>query len=201
MSELSSAPRSAGRPRDPEVERRILDVVLRQLAADGYARFSLDNVATEAGVSKPTIYRRWTNKADLATAAISTLRLAEPSISTGTTRGDLVQLLENFSRSLLRPNGMSLLGTVLAEEHHTPELLALFRQRLVEPRRKMIRDLLEAARKRGELRPRLNLDSIASLLIGAYYARYLADSQIPSGYAAEIVSLVLTGIERPRVSK
>lgn len=195
------APKSAGRPRDPELEERILAVTLRQLAADGYARFSLDNVAAEAGVSKPTIYRRWENKADLATAAIRTLQMAEPPVSTGTLRGDLVKLLENFSRSLLRPNGMSLVGTVLAEEHHTPELLAYFRERLVEPRRLAVKRILTEGESRGELRSSLDLETVASLLIGAFYARYLSRSRIPSTFAAEVVDVVLAGILQPRMRK
>jgi len=96
---------------------------------------SLDAVAAESGSSKPTIYRRWRSKADLATAALNTIQFAEPHVDTGSTVGDLTRTLENFFRSLLRPNGMSLIGTVLAEEAHTPELLALFRVRLVATRR------------------------------------------------------------------
>ena len=113
--------RTRGRPRDLETERRILEVALRMLREDGYTRMSVDAVALEAGVSKPTIYRRWASKADLATAAVRTLQLAEAAVDTGRSKWDLVQTLENFRRSLLRPNGMSLIGTVLAEEAHTPD--------------------------------------------------------------------------------
>ncbi len=185
-----------GRPRDPETERRILDVTLRHLAEEGYSRMSLDAIAVAAGVSKPTIYRRWPAKADLATAALRTLQLAEPPVDTGTTPGDLRAALENFSRSLLRPNGMSLIGTVLAEEGHTPELLALFRERLVTPRRQMIRDILERARDRGELRPGAAIEPAIQLLVGAYYARYLENSSIPPAFAADLVNIVWSGLAK-----
>lgn len=185
-----------GRPRDPETERRILDVTLAHLAAAGYARMSLDQIALDAGVSKPTIYRRWSGKADLATAAIHTLRFAEPPISTASTRAALTAELENFSRSLLRPNGMALVGTVLAEEHHTPELLALFRQRLVVPRRRTVRTILLRARKQGELAASANIDAAVSLLVGGIYARYLAASSIPKNFPAALVETVWNGIAR-----
>lgn len=189
--------RSAGRPRDPETERRILDATLRHLAEAGYSRMSVDNIALAAGVSKPTIYRRWPGKADLATAALRTLQLSEPPVDTGSTTGDLIATLENFSRSLLRPNGLSLIGTVLAEESHTPELLALFRERLVVPRRRMLHDILERAKRQGELRRGANLDAAVNLLVGAFYARYLAASAIPAGFARELVLLVWPGLVRP----
>ena len=35
---------------------------------------SMDAVASEAGVTKPTVYRRWSSKADLATAALAELQ-------------------------------------------------------------------------------------------------------------------------------
>ncbi len=188
----------AGRPRDKETERRILEVTVRLLAEEGYSRMSIDGVAAAAAVSKPTIYRRWSGKADLATAAICTIRLTEPAISTGSTVGDLTAALQNFSRSLLRPNGMALVGTVLAEEGHTPELLALFRERLVMPRRTIIRGILERARRHRGLRPGVDLDVSVSMLVGAFYARYLATSNVPSRFAQTIVGTVWPGICKPQ---
>lgn len=189
--------RSPGRPRDREAEARILKAALRQLAEDGYSRMSLDAVAAEAGVSKPTLYRRWSSKADVATAALRTIQLAEPPVNTGTAKGDIAATLKNFSRSLLRPNGMSLIGTVLAEEAHTPELLRLFRERIVAPRRAMLRAILERARAAGELRPSANLDAAVNLLIGAFYARYLATSQVPSTFPEDLVEIVWPGLAHP----
>ena len=188
----------AGRPRDKETERRILEVTVRLLAEEGYSRMSIDGVAAAAAVSKPTIYRRWSGKADLATAAICTIRLAEPEVSTGSTVGDLTAALQNFSRSLLRPNGMALVGTVLAEEGHTPELLALFRELLVMARRAIIRGILERARRHRELRPGVDLDAAVSMLVGAFYARYLATSKVPSRFAQTIVETVWPGICKPQ---
>ena len=188
----------AGRPRDKETERRILEVTVRLLVEEGYSRMSIDGVAAAAGVSKPTIYRRWSGKADLATAAICTIRQAEPEVSNGSTVGDLTAALQNFSRSLLRPNGMALVGTVLAEEGHTPELLALFRERLVMPRRTIIRGILERARRHRGLRPGVDLDVSVSMLVGAFYARYLATSNVPSRFAQTIVGTVWPGICKPQ---
>jgi len=190
----SSSNRAPGRPRDAGTESRILEVALRLLSEDGYSRMSLDAVAAEAGASKPTLYRRWSSKADLATAALRTIQLSEPPVETGSTRGDLQAALENFRRSLLRPNGMALIGTVLAEESHTPDLLSLFRERIVAPRRAMLRAILERARRRKELRPGVNLDCAVNMLVGAFYARYLASSEVPSSFAGELAEIVWNGI-------
>lgn len=185
-----------GRPRNVETERRIVQIALERLSEEGYSRMSLDDIALRAGVSKPTIYRRWKGKADLATAAIRTLQIAEPTVATGSPRGDLVGILCNFRRSLLRPNGLALIGTVLAEESHTPELLRYFRQRIVAPRRRMLRVVLDHAAAEGQLRRGVDPRTAAALLIGAFYAKYLAGPRIPSRFPEEIVRLVWDGIAR-----
>lgn len=190
--------RAPGRPRNPEVERRILEVTLEQLSDLGYNRMSLDSIADQAGASKPTIYRRWSNKADLATAAISSLRLNEPPIDTGTTTGDLIALLNNFRKSLLRPNGMALIGTVLVEESHTPELLHLFRERVVKPRREMLRVILDRARTRGELRADADTEAAINMLIGSFYAHYMANPRVPLDFGERIVNAIWRGISRTR---
>jgi len=62
----------------------------------GYSRMSLDAIPIEAGVSKPTIYRRSSSKADLATAAIRTLQLAELPVSAGTIPRELTGIPKNY---------------------------------------------------------------------------------------------------------
>lgn len=183
----------AGRPRDPGVENRILDVALAHLRRDGYARMSIDAVAAEAGASKPTLYRRWTGKADLALAALERLRVQEPAPRGRTAKARLTGLLENFRGNLLRPNGMALIGTVLAEEGHTPELLALFRQRIVHPRRTLIRQALTAAVHTGELPGETDIEASVAMLIGSFYAAYLAGTAVPASWPARIVEQLWRG--------
>ncbi|MBN7530603.1 helix-turn-helix transcriptional regulator, partial [Mycobacteroides abscessus subsp. abscessus] len=48
----------------------LLAVALQVLIRDGYDRFSMDSVAALAHASKTTIYRRWSNKAELIKAAL-----------------------------------------------------------------------------------------------------------------------------------
>lgn len=63
--------RVRGRPRDERVTRAITDAALRQLLDEGYTRLSMESVASEAGVARTTVYRRFKDKADLVTAAIA----------------------------------------------------------------------------------------------------------------------------------
>lgn len=54
--------REWGRPRSPELERGILRAAMRVMARSGYAGMTIEEVAAEAGVSRPTIYLRYPGK-------------------------------------------------------------------------------------------------------------------------------------------
>jgi AcrR family transcriptional regulator len=53
------APRRRGRPRNRDLDAKILDAARSVLSDDGIRGFSLLEVARRAGVPKSTVYRRW----------------------------------------------------------------------------------------------------------------------------------------------
>src|SRR4029079_12248023 len=174
----------------------ILDAAMAEMAERGYARVSVDAVAARAGVGKPTIYLRHASKAELAPAALAAFQQRALPRPTGDTRADLVAILRHLRRGGAWRFGRAMIGTVLAEEEHTPELLALFRERLVAPRRAAVRGVLEAARDRGELREDADLDAAVAALVGAYYAQCLAGLPFPRRWPAPVVDVVLGGLCR-----
>ncbi|MEA2380643.1 MAG: hypothetical protein QOH72_614 [Solirubrobacteraceae bacterium] len=197
QSRKATARAATGRPRSERADAAILEAALAEMADRGYARMSVDAVAARAGVSKPTVYLRHSCKADLATAALAAFQQRALPAPTLDTRADLVALLRHLRRGAERPFGMAMVGTVLAEEDHTPQLLALFRERLVAPRRGAIRAVLEAARERGELRAGADLDAAVQALVGAYYAQYLSGAPFPRRWPGSVVDVVLDGVRAP----
>lgn len=187
----ASAPRRSGRPRSGVTDTAILDAALRLLTEQGYARMTMDGIAAEAGVSKATIYLRYRGKADLATAALAHLRESDPPPLTGRVRDDLVALLAQVRANIARVSVMPLVGTCLVEEQHTPELLDLFRERSLRPRRASVAAILEDGVRRGELRAGLDVAMTADLLLGAYHARYLAGEPFPDGWERGVVDALL----------
>lgn len=188
----------AGRPRSAQKDAAILRAALELLAAQGFVRMTLDQVAAAAGVSKSTIHLRWKSKANLVTAALESLRMSEAPAPTGETRADLVAVLEDFAATVERVRGMALIGTCLAEEAHTPELLALLRERTVLPRRALLIEILQRARDRGEIRPDTDPEAAASALLGPFYADYMAGRGGRPGWAGDAVTLVLAGLRPGR---
>ncbi|MFF0205673.1 TetR/AcrR family transcriptional regulator [Streptomyces sp. NPDC005017] len=196
MRETNTA-RSAGRPRSAEKDAAILQAALELLASHGYTRMSLSQVAAAAQVSKSTIHLRWKTKADLVTAALEAMRMVHAPPASGDTRTDLVAVLEDFAETVRRVRGMALIGTCLAEEAHTPDLLALLRERTVLPRRALLREILEGARDRGEIRADADLEAAVSALLGPFYADYLGGRGGHHGWAGQAVDLVISGLRPP----
>ncbi|WP_254665813.1 TetR/AcrR family transcriptional regulator [Streptomyces sp. WMMB 322] len=189
--------RSAGRPRSAEKDTAILRAALELLASHGYTRMSLNQVASAACVSKSTIHLRWKTKADLVTAALEAARMVSAQPLTGDVRSDLVAILDDFATTVQQVRGMAMIGTCLAEEAHTPELLALLRERTVLPRRAMLRDVLEQARERGEIVADADLETVVSALLGPFYADYMAGRGGWPGWAENAVDLVLAALRPP----
>ena len=92
------AGRPPGRPRSARVDDSILAAARAELAEHGYARMSVDGVAARAGVSKPTVYLRHRTKAELATAAIASMRVQPRPAPTDDVRADLVAHLRLAAR-------------------------------------------------------------------------------------------------------
>lgn len=200
MSQIhkESISQERGRPRYPEVDKAILKATLQLLATKGYARMTMDDIAAEAGVGKPTIYLRYKGKIDVATAALAHINVQKAPPTTGDSKNDLIAQLR-FYQDIMGELAtcMQMIGTLLAEEHHTPELLALFRERVIRPRRQLIRDVLEQGVQLGHIRADLDLDMTVELLIGAYYAHYLVGETFPASWAEQVVATMWPTIAAP----
>ena len=186
--------RRAGRPRSPAVDAAIIEAALHLLSTEGYARMSMDGVAARAGVSKATLYLRYSGKADLATAALAHLRETGRPAPTGDLRADLVAQLRQARRNAERVTVMALVGTCLTEEHHTPELLRLFRERTLQPRRDIYRRMLDEAAATGEIAPTADREAVIDLLSGAYQARYLSGDGFGDGWEESVVDAVMAAL-------
>jgi AcrR family transcriptional regulator len=138
-------------------------------------------------VELPAVRRRFRSKAGVAAAVIDSLRAKSLPDESGPPRSRALAALRNFRANLLSGNSMAVVGTLLAEEHRHPELLDAFRQRLAEPRRAALRRALADGISSGQLPDSADPDVLASMLIGSFYARYIATSDIPDDWAERIL--------------
>jgi AcrR family transcriptional regulator len=179
-----------GRPRSAEADRAIFDATLRLLERDGYARMSMEHVAEEAGVGKTTIYRRYRDKADLVTGALAALRRAEEPPDTGDTRADLVEMMRRFQGSKEQVQSMRITGTLFMEQERNPELLELFRDRIITPRRRQGIDVIERGIDRGDIRPEVDPALVVEMMVGSWFARQLNGRPFEGDWPSAVVDQI-----------
>ncbi len=179
--------RSPGRPRDPEVGARILDHTLTQLKERGLAGMTIDDVSCAAGVSKATIYRRWSSKADLVTAAIAAVRRPEAVDYAGTARERLTKLLEDTRRKMIEGGGLNIQRQIFAEIERHPEIVELHRKRTIAPRVEVARTILREGIEAGEVRPDLDLELALDLLNGSWFVRDTRGLDFPDDWAEKVI--------------
>lgn len=182
-----------GRPRDPGIDGAVLDAARRHLAAHGYEAMSVVAVAEEAGTTRQALYRRWPSKADLATAAIANLSRADERPDTDDPHADLVAELSAFHAGVTRPGGVGMAGSML-QDGTDAELVALYRDRVVAPRRARLRHILERAVDRGLADPDADLDHAVAACTGTLYALHLSGEPTGDQWPARTAALVWRAI-------
>jgi AcrR family transcriptional regulator len=187
--------KTRGRPRSAEADRAILDATIDLLYEEGYPRMSMEAVAEAAGVGKTTVYRRYRDKADLVTAAIAAMPGMDELPDSGDTRADLLQMLQSVVRSKQRVQDMRLIGTLWAEQERNPELLKLFRQRVIGPRREMMLEILRRGQERGEVRQDVDTGLVLEMLIGAHFARQFNGRPFPRNWSEQVVETIWPALE------
>ena len=202
VAEACGAGRGLGRPRDDEMDGRILEAALSFI--DAGEELTVSRLVERAGVSRAALYRRWPTLTDLLVAALDVGRTVPPG---------LPEELDLHQEFLMRFLG----ATEGRVDPDYPE--ARFRQRIrlmmadrelqrayweshVARRRVPVEDALRAGVARGELRSDLDVEAAMDLLAGVvYYQLVVRGEAINSeGSRARVraaVDLVWRGMTAP----
>lgn len=163
------------------MDRAIHEAALELFSARGLSGVSIEDVATRAGVARTTVYRRYDNIADMVEAAADDL-LAVHAPDPGLEGRDAWrQIVESLRKALFDSNyGLPLLAALIVAEREHPDLLTIWRERVVKPRVEMISTALgwpvDQARQLGQLALGGLIGSyLAQGVVGKPEARSLAD--------------------------
>lgn len=194
MTAAVEAPR--GRPRDPELDHRIVDATLQLLADGGYDGLTIEAVASSAGVGKATVYRRWAGKEELVIEAVATLtEQPEPVVGAGV-RDELVALLEVIRRKSDSSLAGKIFPRLLGASAENPELMRRYREQVLDPRRRRFLDVLQRGVDEGLVGAHVDLEHAVDLLVGPMVYRNLIRPEPPPGpeLSARIVDDVLLAL-------
>lgn len=201
MSQAPPAPtkRKPGRPPSESARRSVLDTAYRIVMSEGLGRLTIERVAAEAGVSKPTIYRTWTNAQDLAMAAFMAQPQSDEQVSRATSaRSTLRAHLRGVIDAFATQRGRQITLTMASADPES-ELAKAFRNQVILKSREAGRRLLVKAVESLEIRPDIDVEAVLDMLYGPLFFRLLTGHQPVSPQLAEhLVETLFDGVKAPR---
>lgn len=138
----------------------------------GYEQLSIDAVATRAGASKTTIYRRWGDKRAQVCAALLHRSVSAPELPSGAhdLREDLMALTD-LAAALADQEDVPGFVSLLAAAQKEPAVGEALRNGALDPMRRNCRDVIQRAIGRGELQDAALSDVLFDLVLGQVLAR------------------------------
>jgi AcrR family transcriptional regulator len=191
--------RKGPRRRGGALTAAIFEATLAELAEVGYAELSMERVATRARASKGSLYRRWSNRAELV---VDAMHHANPrhieAPETGSVREDLLGYLRSIASRLNGADGEAIRG-LMVEAVRDPELMAVVRTRFINPGIERALDILRQGAVRGEVRPTALTHRIASVGPSLLRQQFMVyGSPVPDEVLVELVDDVLMPLISPR---
>ncbi|MDF3339835.1 helix-turn-helix domain containing protein [Mycolicibacterium septicum] len=187
--------RQGSRP-DPSIDQAVLSTTRRLLVQRGYAATSIDLIASTAGVSRPTIYRRWKSKALLVHEAVfPDLDPAAPSDDIAT---EITRLCRGAFLMFCDPAVRESIPGLLTDLRADSDIRRLMTERLDAAARTQLASLLADPASARRARRQINVDTVMDAIGGAaLYAvcvRGVDDPQEIERAAADLADLILRGL-------
>jgi AcrR family transcriptional regulator len=185
-----------GRPRDPDIEDRVMDAALEIYSAKGWSGFTLDAVARAAGVGREALYRRWENKAVLLAQAVHARSPVLEELDAGSSRADLKALTWHFLDNYRQQIGIVGLRMVL-DSRAEPALAEQFGALLDGERLARTRQVVQRAIGRGDVSKGTSVTTVVEILAGATLTHVLFAGTKPATKAGDerhvdrLVTLIL----------
>lgn len=192
MGQAGSA-HKRGRPRSAEADTAIMAATLELAVEVGIHAMSMDVLASRAGVSKATIYRRWPSKEQLVLDALGSLIAPIESVDEGSLESDLRQYLRDFVERLSAGRMSGILPHLIEVAGRDPNLRASLDE-YVRSRRQPLLQILGRGIERGELAPDVDVEFLVDVLTGPlFYRRLLTGGRLDERVVDQLLALVLPG--------
>lgn len=157
---------------------------------------SMDVIASRAGVSKATIYRRWPSKEQLVLDALSSLIAPIEPVDTGTLEADLRAYVGGLVDRIAAGRMSDILPHLIEVAGRDANLRDSLDE-YVRSRRQPLLRILERGIDRGELDADADVEFLADVLAGPlFYRRLLTGGRLDERIVDQLLALVIGA--RPR---
>ncbi len=162
----------------------------------GYAGLTMDAIAARAKVGKAAIYRRYRSKAELVFGTLVHGQTPPPFPTDVSLLDDLTELARNVVASMTRPHVAAAAPGMFAEVVSNDEFAQRFRETFVASEKAYLRQVVDRAVARGELRGEVDLDLLHASVIGTSFywvfnLRQPVDARLPERIARHTAAALL----------
>lgn len=188
----------SSRFRGAELDQAISAAARKILAERGYDALNFDAVAREAGVSRPTLYRRWPNKAKLLEEL--TVQGDGPlpaSLQSDSLRAALASLLRSvahhYMEPWIRPATLGLIASAPSLQQYPTAIL----EEAEIAARCGLTSLVEEAKAKGMMRKDVDADAFYDLAVGPILYRTLFSYHrtIDDRHLGHLLDMILKGVQ------
>ena len=174
------------------VEDRIADATLRLLRSGGPRAVTVEAVAAASGVAKTTIYRRYRDRREVLSVALSRVATPQP-IDTGAPAAErLLRLTTQAVEAVTGGVGLGGVAAMLTDDD--PEFLTLFR-RILAQQRAELEAVIDAGKATGEVRPDLDNAALLDAIVGGYLAEHARTGAVAPGWEQRLFVLLWPAVQ------
>ena len=173
MNDLSEKTRKPGRPRSEKARQSLLAATRRLLAKKPVRSLTIEGIAKEAGVGKPTIYRWWDSKCALVMDAfLIDIAPQLPIAGNGSALAALDKQVK-LVIEMLRGRSGRIIADMIGEGQADPHMLEEFRERFFAQILAPARAVIERGKETGEISKDIEADLALDMIYGPIYYRLL----------------------------
>ena len=184
-----------GRPRSQAAEEAVVRAACELMDEMKLKDITAEAIAKRAGVSKATLYKWWPNKTHiLVDAVLSRISTTVQIPDTGSTFDDFCLLLRGFVDFHTKTAFGATVTQIFAEGLMDSDILQLYTDRYVMPRREQLKQIWTRGVARGDIRADTDADLVLDMLYGPAIYRYLQKhAPINPDIAVDMVGLAFFG--------
>ncbi len=170
----------------PSVDEGIADATLTLLRTKGPRSVTVEAVAARSGIAKTTIYRRYRDRRDMLSAALSRVTTPEPLAADATAPDRLRWLIREAVKTIDVGIGFGGLASLLTDDD--PDFTKLFRRILARQRTKL-ESVVDESKGDGFFRADLDGATLVDAIVGAHVAERARTGRVAPGWEARLFDL------------
>jgi AcrR family transcriptional regulator len=169
-----------------DVDDGIANATLALLRTSGPRSVTVEAVAARSGIAKTTIYRRYRDRRDMLSAALSRVTTPEPLAVQADAPDRLRWLITEAVKTVEVGIGYGGLAALLTDED--PAFTKLFR-RILAKQRAELESVIDAGKSDGSFRADVVSATLVDAVVGAHIAERTRTGRVAGGWEGRLFDL------------